>query len=263
MDSQDMVVDSLRVQRLNFSVEQVKPIDTPDLQEAPSPARLRVQFLYITQHRILVSTSSTWSIDSLPSSLQETGWPTVIHDYEDAGKKLCGEFDLNVLLSKVDELGANFSPLLSQFRIEQGSEEHARIVGEVKRVGMGIGPERKNQGLFSLQVSIVRVLTTYHRCKRNFTEPVVKGEEIMVWVIGAERRRVRVPGEDKCSVCLETFRIRSCVSMPCSHVFHTKCLETWLQGRNKRSCPLCRSEMPTRVGPSPIADMYHVGFILS
>ncbi|KAL6179343.1 hypothetical protein ACLB2K_050859 [Fragaria x ananassa] len=175
----------------------------------------------------------------------------------------CGEFDLNVLLSKVDELGANLSPFLSQFRIEQGSEEHARIVGEVKRVGMGIGPERKNQGLFSLQVSIVRVLTTFHRCKRNIPEPVVKGEEIMVWVIGAERRRVRVPGEEKCSVCLEKFRIRSCVSMPCSHVFHTKCLETWLQGRNKRSCPLCRSEMPTRVGPSPIADMYHVGFILS
>ncbi|KAL6184607.1 hypothetical protein ACLB2K_046008 [Fragaria x ananassa] len=154
MDSRDMVVDSREEKRLSATVELVEPINTPGLQEAFSPARLQVQFLYTTQHQIFASTSSTKSIYFIESSPQETGWPTLIRHYEDAGKKLCGEFDLNVLLSTVDELGAKLSPFLSQFRVEQGSEEHALIVGEVKRVGMGIGPERKNQGLFALQVSI-------------------------------------------------------------------------------------------------------------
>lgn len=96
------------------------------------------------------------------------------------------EFDLRVLLSRdEDELGANLSRFLSEFEIAQGSEEHSRIVREFKRVGAGIGPERMNQGLFALEVSILRVYTTY-RCVRK-------------------KKLVRVPEVESCSVCLEQF----------------------------------------------------------
>ncbi|PRQ21212.1 putative aminoacyltransferase, E1 ubiquitin-activating enzyme [Rosa chinensis] len=85
-----------------------------------------------------------------------------------------------------------------------------------------------------------------------------------VWdVIEGEEIRVRVPGEEICSVCLEEFRSRPpCVAMPCSHVFHSECIRTWLGRRNERSCPLCRFQMPTIVEPS-ITYMFHLGLNLA
>ena len=49
--------------------------------------------------------------------------------------------------------------------------------------------------------------------------------------------------EPTCAVCLENFLIGSNVTtMPCSHIFHTKCILKWL-ARN-HVCPLCRFELP-------------------
>ena len=43
-----------------------------------------------------------------------------------------------------------------------------------------------------------------------------------------------------CSTCLESFNLRSDVSTtPCGHVFHTDCIEKWLQS-GKNQCPQCR-----------------------
>ena len=47
----------------------------------------------------------------------------------------------------------------------------------------------------------------------------------------------------ECSICLEEFQIRfEVTSMPCSHVYHGKCIGKWLQ--TSHFCPLCRYPMP-------------------
>lgn len=48
----------------------------------------------------------------------------------------------------------------------------------------------------------------------------------------------------ECSICLEEFQNGSIVTgMPCSHVYHGKCIVKWL--KTSHSCPLCRYPMPT------------------
>ncbi|CAH0559368.1 unnamed protein product [Brassicogethes aeneus] len=52
---------------------------------------------------------------------------------------------------------------------------------------------------------------------------------------GTRRRRKN----KNCSICLD-FLARDFKNLPCGHVFHTRCIESWF--RNKRNCPVCRSE---------------------
>lgn len=51
----------------------------------------------------------------------------------------------------------------------------------------------------------------------------------------------KVEKEGKCSICLEDFNV--CLVMPCSHMYHSKCIRDWLE--ISHSCPLCRFELPT------------------
>ena len=46
--------------------------------------------------------------------------------------------------------------------------------------------------------------------------------------------------DDDCPVCQDSLRgAKSCVALPCRHVFHASCADDWLQ--LKRECPLCRA----------------------
>ncbi|XVE85911.1 hypothetical protein DITRI_Ditri17bG0129600 [Diplodiscus trichospermus] len=50
-------------------------------------------------------------------------------------------------------------------------------------------------------------------------------------------------GDDGCVICLEELKVGSYASqMPCSHMFHSNCIESWLKKKN--NCPICRFEMP-------------------
>ncbi|XP_058762843.1 probable E3 ubiquitin-protein ligase RHB1A [Vicia villosa] len=51
----------------------------------------------------------------------------------------------------------------------------------------------------------------------------------------------KVEKEGKCSICFEDFNV--CLVMPCSHMYHPKCISDWLEIGH--SCPLCRFELPT------------------
>ncbi|GMI86719.1 hypothetical protein HRI_002341300 [Hibiscus trionum] len=57
-------------------------------------------------------------------------------------------------------------------------------------------------------------------------------------------RTVKVEdGEGDCTLCLEGFEVRPNVAqMPCSHMFHSECIEEWL--KQSHYCPVCRFEMP-------------------
>uniref|UniRef100_T1IL97 RING-type domain-containing protein n=1 Tax=Strigamia maritima TaxID=126957 RepID=T1IL97_STRMM len=56
----------------------------------------------------------------------------------------------------------------------------------------------------------------------------------------------RMLGDDDvlevCVICLETEKFGQQVKdLPCSHVFHSKCIDTWLV--KNYSCPLCRKDL--------------------
>ncbi|CAK8533948.1 unnamed protein product [Lathyrus sativus] len=53
----------------------------------------------------------------------------------------------------------------------------------------------------------------------------------------------------QCSICLEEFYTKSdLVSTKCSHIFHEKCMVSWIQkcidSSSTYSCPLCRRQIP-------------------
>ncbi|CAN6218091.1 unnamed protein product [Urochloa humidicola] len=50
-------------------------------------------------------------------------------------------------------------------------------------------------------------------------------------------------GGDDCSVCLAWFGAEAVANrLPCGHLFHRGCLETWLR-YERATCPLCRARL--------------------
>ena len=53
-----------------------------------------------------------------------------------------------------------------------------------------------------------------------------------------------------CRVCLARFEPESVVNrLPCGHLFHRGCLETWLR-YERATCPLCRAHVPVPAVPA-------------
>jgi hypothetical protein len=47
--------------------------------------------------------------------------------------------------------------------------------------------------------------------------------------------------EDMCAVCLEGLRGTMCVLLPCAHLFHAECVDSWLA--QSSSCPICKQTL--------------------
>nr|ACG40679.1 protein binding protein [Zea mays] len=59
-------------------------------------------------------------------------------------------------------------------------------------------------------------------------------------------------GDDDCSVCLAGFEAEAVVNrLPCGHLFHRACLETWLR-YERATCPLCRAHVPLPADETPV-----------
>jgi len=72
------------------------------------------------------------------------------------------------------------------------------------------------------------------------SEEAIAALETVVWGGGEEGQ------ERECVVCQEGFGDgRVLKRMPCGHVFHGECLETWLR-RHANNCPVCRREIKSR-----------------
>ncbi|CAL1279813.1 unnamed protein product [Larinioides sclopetarius] len=62
------------------------------------------------------------------------------------------------------------------------------------------------------------------------------------------------PGEDtstgyECSICLDPISPQEMKSLPCVHIFHEACIDTWLDEESS-SCPLCRQDPSVNDIPS-------------
>merc|ERR1712093_19405 len=55
----------------------------------------------------------------------------------------------------------------------------------------------------------------------------------------AERVSGAPLGEEQCVICQDAIR-GGHERLPCSHVFHSACLERWLRDREHRFCPICK-----------------------
>ncbi|KAI9121060.1 hypothetical protein K1719_008093 [Acacia pycnantha] len=76
------------------------------------------------------------------------------------------------------------------------------------------------------------------------TESSIEALEKVTVVEQKEEEEGSKTGKFECSICFEgSSNDPEASRMPCSHLFHTKCIISWLHTRN--TCPLCRFEMPT------------------
>jgi hypothetical protein len=58
----------------------------------------------------------------------------------------------------------------------------------------------------------------------------------------SEKLKVVDESNSSCSICLENFEVGATVkSLKCSHVFHSECLDKWIEVSN--ACPLCKVQM--------------------
>ncbi|KAJ9540252.1 hypothetical protein OSB04_026758 [Centaurea solstitialis] len=72
----------------------------------------------------------------------------------------------------------------------------------------------------------------YHHSDVQFSDLLSGDEEVIR------------PVDESCSICLAEFRDHDSVSQlsRCRHVFHSGCIEGWLD-RGQFTCPLCRSNL--------------------
>uniref|UniRef100_T1IXM2 RING-type domain-containing protein n=1 Tax=Strigamia maritima TaxID=126957 RepID=T1IXM2_STRMM len=54
---------------------------------------------------------------------------------------------------------------------------------------------------------------------------------------------LEIEGSDICAICLEKPECGQMeTTLPCSHVFHWKCMDTWIK-HDKTTCPVCRMDL--------------------
>ncbi|ORX41268.1 hypothetical protein BD324DRAFT_53740 [Kockovaella imperatae] len=117
-------------------------------------------------------------------------------------------------------MGSLFSPLSIrgvQFKPEMTDDEKMHLARAVTR-GVGRWPMD---------------------IRRKTAEDVV--EKIQYGNIGS---RPGLEKDEYCSICHDEYESQTLIGItPCHHMYHHKCLDTWLHTPNTSSCPMCRRDL--------------------
>jgi hypothetical protein len=55
----------------------------------------------------------------------------------------------------------------------------------------------------------------------------------------------KVNSGPKCTICMGEMIVKESMKLPCSHVFHQRCIEAMRERSASQVCPICRSDLPT------------------
>lgn len=88
---------------------------------------------------------------------------------------------------------------------------------------------------------IVFIIPQQNQQPKDYTENLKKLEKIKVNQENLENKN-NTPFDNPCVICLNEYKNNEEVyKTPCSHIYHSKCLEQWFKENN--TCPTCRKEM--------------------
>jgi len=83
--------------------------------------------------------------------------------------------------------------------------------------------------------------TQYNNILNNVTNDNLPDNLTLFFIKGKHARDIYDIYE--CAICVDTFQDKDeCILTKCKHIYHTKCLEDWID-KNKISSPLCRKDM--------------------
>ncbi|GMP86557.1 hypothetical protein CsSME_00039288 [Camellia sinensis var. sinensis] len=158
-------------------------------------------------------------------------------------------FDLELCNSMKERIISSLSGLITEYGESLGFQVivHLRIT-----TTLGLGSAQSIDLMMNLlaangaiivnddgSVGTVETMRTSTRTGRGVSKAVIDGLKKVTMFNGE--------GDDEkcttCVVCLEEFgKGTKLTSMPCSHLFHHRCIVPWLESHN--SCPTCRSIVP-------------------
>ncbi|KAK5776904.1 hypothetical protein PVK06_044869 [Gossypium arboreum] len=144
-------------------------------------------------------------------------------------------FDLQVFRNQ-DQAYQILGAMLRGFPVDPTSLTFDVVIDKIIRHGLRISKWGSNMGRQVLPVpnetSVKKMLKRVRVEYRDQRQDVQQS---------TKKRRVEA---ESCTICLEEIKVGSSASqMPCSHMFHSGCIEKWL--KQSHYCPLCRFELPT------------------
>lgn len=101
-----------------------------------------------------------------------------------------------------------------------------------------------------------RPLTNFHLTHAERLQ-AINANPLAGFSVPSLRQRQKLNPPDPlptCSICLSSIPVIGRTTLPCSHIFHTSCLNQLLLSSTKSSsnCPLCRRKLPAIIKPNLI-----------
>ncbi|KAK9995998.1 hypothetical protein SO802_020684 [Lithocarpus litseifolius] len=152
----------------------------------------------------------------------------------DNGAVLCSLFrGLNI----PEEFHGTLLQLIATIAASAGTSRMPIFVDSLKTFTVMVMPQYSSHVYEVLDTVILESMEDYEPKPTPATKSSVRALEKFRFQQGSS-------SVQECSICLEEFQNGSKVTrMPCSHVYHGKCIFKWL--KTSHSCPLCRYPMPT------------------
>ncbi|XP_027174730.1 RING-H2 finger protein ATL57-like [Coffea eugenioides] len=119
---------------------------------------------------------------------------------------------------------------------------YAAVLGVGGIIGVSMAQNNNNnKGLDEATINSLPVFL--HSSLRSTTAMVSSSSSELEGAVGSSSSTSVEEYNNECSICLALFEENERVKVipGCMHVFHSECVDKWLQ--NKASCPLCRSNL--------------------